>query len=460
MELVIAGAGPAGLFTAWKLAEKGFKVTVVEKAPIVGGLAASIKKGENFYSFGTHHLHNPNPELLEPFKKLMGPELYELKRRLQIKFMGHFFPYPLTTKDIIKGMPLGLLLLSTAGLMKELFLRRFRKGPPKNAEEAIIRLYGKKLYEVMFKEYTTQFWGVDPTRISHLFVEKRMPGVNAVEEIKKLLSRIGLVSKASLGKNITIGSGSMYTTSKGVGAVFERIQDRIQALGGSVLCSSKLVSLTHEKQQIRSIKVLKDGDIKEIGCDMLVSTIPLNHLVKGMAPAAPKDVLESADRLGFRSLIVGGFCVRPLKRLNAMFTYFPDRVFHRLAEVQAPPAKIHPKGAALLLGEFTCNRDDKLWKDPEILEEQIVSDLLKEDLIADKDDLLESHYLKAPHAYPKYALGFEKDLERIKGFLGEFKNLKSTGRNGAFQFFTMVPSMQAAWKDTKELLAQNTAAID
>ena len=49
--IVVVGAGPGGLTTAMLLANRGFKVTVFEKEPHVGGRNAAIVS--NGYKFDT-----------------------------------------------------------------------------------------------------------------------------------------------------------------------------------------------------------------------------------------------------------------------------------------------------------------------------------------------------------------------------------------------------------------------
>ncbi len=451
MKVLVAGGGPAGLYTGWKLLERGHDVTVLERESRVGGLAASIKKGSNYYSYGTHHLHSPDPEKIRPFKELMGPSLIALERRLSIKFMGRFYPYPLKTKNLIRGLPFPLLAASAAGLAKVIVLKRFKAGKPANAEEAIIDLYGRKLYEIMFRDYTTRFWGVPPSKISSTFVDKRMPGIQAVEKIKRALAKVGLTARNSLGKTVTIGSGKMYTTARGAGAVFEAIAETIQAGGGQVMTSSEVVAVHGAGNEIQAVTIRRGEGEETLPCDLLVSTLPLNHLAQRLDPPAPVRIQEAAGRLGFRGLLVIGLIIRPVKRLNAMFTYFPDRSFHRLAEVAHPPAEITPDGCTQLLAEITCDVGDPVWNDPSTVESKIVKDLVEEGLVCE-DQIKEIHYFKAAEAYPRYSLGFEKDLEAIENHLGSFSNLVSTGRQGAFQFTNMMQTMTMAWHDTQKNL--------
>lgn len=459
LEIVVAGAGPAGLYAAWNLVRCGQRVTVLEREERVGGLAASLPVGGNFYAYGTHHLHAPDPERIRPFRELMGPTLKELDRKVLIKFQGRFHPYPLKGRHLVTSLPLPLLLACGVDLLRTLIRNRARKEKPSNAEEAIVALYGRRLYEIMFREYTTRFWGVDPSRISPLFVEKRMPGINAVEAVKRMFSRLGLAGKESLGRTTVIGSPKMYTTARGAGAVFEKMAAAAAAGGGKVLTSAEVLAVHHAGNRVRAV-TFRDGEGRRtLPCDLLVSTIPVNHLAARLDPPAPPAVLDAAGRLGFRALVVTGVLARPKRRLHALFTYFPGRSFHRLAEVAPPAAEVTPPGCVLLLAESTCEAGDAVWRDPAPHMERVAAELVEEGL-ADREDILEMYAFRAAEAYPKYFLGFEEDLAGVQGHLAPLENLVTAGRQGSFRFARMVSAMEETWRRTKEKLepADRTAS--
>ena len=56
-KVVIIGAGPGGLSAAMILANRGFDVTVVEKADRVGGRTAEMKLGDYSFDLGPTFLH-------------------------------------------------------------------------------------------------------------------------------------------------------------------------------------------------------------------------------------------------------------------------------------------------------------------------------------------------------------------------------------------------------------------
>ncbi|UCD85353.1 MAG: NAD(P)/FAD-dependent oxidoreductase, partial [Deltaproteobacteria bacterium] len=52
--IIILGAGITGLMVAYKLAEKGARVIVLEKETSIGGLAGQIERNGCFIDYGPH----------------------------------------------------------------------------------------------------------------------------------------------------------------------------------------------------------------------------------------------------------------------------------------------------------------------------------------------------------------------------------------------------------------------
>ena len=83
--IVIVGAGPAGLSTAWFLAKNGFhNVTVLEKLGRVGGLCKSITVGGRSFDIGANYLTWAYTETLEIAKEV-GADTYPEKPYTSLK---------------------------------------------------------------------------------------------------------------------------------------------------------------------------------------------------------------------------------------------------------------------------------------------------------------------------------------------------------------------------------------
>ena len=88
-EVLVIGAGITGLAAAWKLAESGVSVTVIEKENFVGGLAATIDWDGWKFDFGPHNFHTNDNSIIEFYQdKLPGKfKKRDLKVQLYIFFL-------------------------------------------------------------------------------------------------------------------------------------------------------------------------------------------------------------------------------------------------------------------------------------------------------------------------------------------------------------------------------------
>ena len=151
-DVVILGGGVCGLYAARRLAQAGVRVSIVEKEPNFGGLAAGIKVGKNFYDQGVHMLHEHDREIYEDCMLMMGKESVAVELNARIRWQGRFYRYPLQFGDMIKGMP----PLTLGHAVISLFLAQIRNKiapwEPENCEEALIQLYGSALYRFFFED--------------------------------------------------------------------------------------------------------------------------------------------------------------------------------------------------------------------------------------------------------------------------------------------------------------------
>jgi phytoene dehydrogenase-like protein len=60
-DLLVLGAGPAGLAAAWRAARRGQSVLVLERAENTGGMAASFEIAGMSVDYGSHRLSPATP---------------------------------------------------------------------------------------------------------------------------------------------------------------------------------------------------------------------------------------------------------------------------------------------------------------------------------------------------------------------------------------------------------------
>lgn len=87
--------------------------------------------------------------------------------------------------------------------------------------------------------------------------------------------------------------------------------------------------------------------------------------------------------------------------------------------------------------EYFCNEDDDFWckSDEELFD--IASSELEKLGICSGSDIIKYMVARVPKAYPVYRHGYRDDLEVIKKYLKQFKNLQLIGRYGLFKYNNM-----------------------
>ena len=76
---IILGAGPAGVITGWLLSRRGWKVDILEKQKMVGGMCRSWKWNKYILDTGPHIFHTPDKKLWNFWNKNFGKLLYKGK---------------------------------------------------------------------------------------------------------------------------------------------------------------------------------------------------------------------------------------------------------------------------------------------------------------------------------------------------------------------------------------------
>ena len=91
--VVIVGAGPAGLAAAQELAGRGERPMVLERAPVVGGMARTEDRDGYRFDIGGHRFFTRIPEIQRLWEEAL-PGVFPLVSRLsRIHFDDRFIRY-------------------------------------------------------------------------------------------------------------------------------------------------------------------------------------------------------------------------------------------------------------------------------------------------------------------------------------------------------------------------------
>jgi len=157
--VVVLGAGPAGISAAWRLAERGVRVTVVDKDSAVGGMGKTIKVGPHLVDYGPHTFHiretAESRAIHEAIRPLFGDDPLILTRGTRVLLRGKEYVYPLELLQVLTGVS---PLLSARILADYLAASVKSFVAPARTEDSFeqwgVRNLGRTLYDLCFGIYS------------------------------------------------------------------------------------------------------------------------------------------------------------------------------------------------------------------------------------------------------------------------------------------------------------------
>ena len=432
-KVIILGAGVSGLSLAWKLAESGLSVELIEANGYIGGLAATHEADGLKMDVGPHSVFSEDREILKTIFDLFGGDIPAGVRDVRLFMHGKYLRYPLNAEDIV--MKLGLTPSLKCFFS---FIIEKMKGHPTygaagpNMEQWSTSHFGKALHELFFKPYTEQFWDVKCAELSPDCIPtyKQMSFTKTLKLLltpKRRRKDYSIIDREVL---------PLYYPNEGFGAIPERIADKVRALGGKIhtgLRVKEVRRLDNDGYLVGAVD--SSGNPEEFEGDYIVSTIPIPALAKALSPAPPKDVLMAAERLQYLSLLVLYLTTDRPHILDCMYEYSLEKPYTRITDVgnfTLVPESERKKNSISI--EQSCHAGDGLWRaTKEELFEKYIPHLEMENIMKGSE-VTDIHLLKASHAYPMYLYGYKSDFKNFTGYCDSLETLQLCGRTGNFRY--------------------------
>jgi UDP-galactopyranose mutase len=170
-DYLVIGSGLFGSVFAYKAAQAGKKVLVIEERPHIGGnVRCETIEGITIHRYGAHIFHTNNKAVWDfvnsfvPFNRYTNAPIARYKGKL------YNLPFNMNTFYALWGVK------TPQEAQKRMEQQRNDAGltEPLNLEEQAIALVGKDIYEILVKGYTEKQWG-RPCRELPAFIIKRIP---------------------------------------------------------------------------------------------------------------------------------------------------------------------------------------------------------------------------------------------------------------------------------------------
>lgn len=160
--ILVVGAGFAGSVIARELADKGYKVHVIDKRNHIAGNAYDKfdKDGVLVHEYGPHIFHTNSKRIFEYLSRFTDWNHYE--HRVLSSVEGILYPFPINRDTVNQVFNLSL---EEHEVLPFLETKHEPRQPVQTSEDVVLNSVGRELYEKFFLHYTTKQWGLHPSEL-------------------------------------------------------------------------------------------------------------------------------------------------------------------------------------------------------------------------------------------------------------------------------------------------------
>jgi protoporphyrinogen oxidase len=434
-EFVVLGGGVSGLGFAKRMSEHGYSVLVLEKEAVVGGLSRSLNHNGFYLDFCAHRFHTNNRELLNEVLGLPGLKMYRHVKKSRIYMFGKYLKYPFELQNLLRAMSLRDSLLCGLSFGWNVLAKPFRKPTLVSYRDWFVHLYGRRLYEIMCRPYTSKIWHTDPANISADWADQRFQGENLKKLLKRIAKKILTLDFSSYNledDSLAPDGGPFYYPSRG-------IQELPDALANGALAHGAVIETgvtpTGVSVSDRTVTYSRGGEQETVSFGQLISTIPLHALYDLQERKSP-EVEQALAGLTYMDIIfVYVFLRRPLSKDHWLYFPDPDVVFNRAVEFSNWSPDMCPPGQSSVCFDITVFEKEKesLWNASDAeLSGRVLHDAERVGYL-ERSEVFDTYVFRVKHAYPYYDVDYKAKLDVIVPYL-ERDHVSLLGRTGIFQY--------------------------
>ncbi len=450
-DVVIAGAGPAGLTAALELTRHGTPSVTIEADPDrVGGISRTdLYKGYRF-DIGGHRFFSKSAEVNRIWEEVLGDEFLRRPRLSRIYYDRRFFYYPLRPLDAFRKLG----PIRTFRILASYFKARLKPiTPERSFEDWVVNRFGRLLFEIFFKTYTEKVWGMPTSEISSDWAAQRIKGLSL---LRAALNALRGNRKSADGAVVKTLIEEFRYPRLGPGQMWEVTRERVEANGGEVHLGRRVDRIEHNGCRIQAFEANdQNGSRVRYQGSHFLSTLPLRLLIRAMTPEAPAEVFEAAQGLRYRDfltvvLVVDRADVFPD---NWIYVHEPDVQLGRIQNFKNWSPSMVPDPAMTSLGlEYFCFEGDDLWnRDDQSLIALGTKEIEAIGLVG-SSEVVDGCVVRMPKAYPVYDETYQDRVEIIRRWLDRFENLEVAGRNGMHKYNNQDHSMMTALLAARNIL--------
>lgn len=424
-DVVILGAGMAGLGAAHKLRAEGVPSVIYDKNSYPGGHAASFRHGDFTFDDGPHVSFTQDARVQKLFAEAVGGRYEVIQTKVDNYWRGHWIKHPAQCN--LHGLPTDLVV----EVLKDFVGAPGDASGAADYEDWLIRTYGETFARTFPMVYGEKYHTAPARAMTTDWLGPRLYRPSLEEVLRGALE--------SQTPDVHYVDHFRYPTDGGFVAFLDDfIRDSTLKLSHTVTSIDPGARTVH----------FADG--ASTAYRRLISSLPLPELIPRIA-GAPAEVRAAADKLACTSCVLVNIGVAREDVARAHWSYFYDEdiIFTRLSAPHLLSPNTVPAGASAIQAEIYYSKKYRpRTLDVEAHVEPAVRDLRKVGFIHDDDDIVHRNASLIPYANIIFDHDRPGALDTIFSYLEEI-GIATCGRYGRWGYH---------WSD-ESFLSGEAAAI-
>jgi len=430
--IVILGAGMAGLGASYHFKENGFDCLIFEKENYPGGKAASFKKDGFVFDDGPHISFTKDERIQGLFAESIKNNYETLQVGVNNYWKGHWIKHPAQVN--LFGLPNDLVV----EIINEIIEAKNIPNPKiNNFKEWLVSSFGLTFSKTFPMKYGLKFHTTQADNMSTDWIGPRVYQPN----IKEVLH--GALSDET--KDVHYVTHFRYPKKGGFQSYLKAFKK-----SSNYKLNHNLVELDSERKSLTFENGLK------YNYDYLVSSLPLPELIS-IIKEVPKEVFEASNKLACSTCVTVNLGIDRSNISKTHWSYFydDDVIFTRLSYPHMQSVNNVPDGCGSIQVEIYFSKKYKpLKNNPNEYVNQAISDLIKCGLLTKKDKILFKEARIIEYANIIFDLDRKNNLKIVHKYLDKI-GIKYCGRYGEWGYLWTDESFKsgenAAIKTIKEI---------
>jgi UDP-galactopyranose mutase len=308
------------------------------------------------------------------------------------------------------------------------------KGPPRNFEEFIYKVWGAGIAKHFAIPYNRKLWAVPLDEMETSWLGGRVPLPNLEEMIEGALHPVA----RPMGPNARFG----YPLRGGFQALMDGFLPHLE---GELRLGTRVAAVSPSRHVVR----LEDG--RTIPYEFLISTMPLPRLVQAVGTEAPADVRRAAADLRHVSVRCVNLGIGREALTEKHWIYYPeDTVFHRIFVQGNASPHCNPRGGFGLTCEITYSEAKPLPCEGDALIQRCIDDCRRVGLVGPDDPVWAANQVDMPIAYVVYDHARARNVELIREWLAAH-DIVLAGRYAEWEYYNSDHAFVAGRKAAEQV---------